>query len=129
MGYDKPMGEKSGAATADVVRRFNEATNRHDVAAMMALMSDDVVFENTTPPDGRRFEGQRDVREAWEELFAGSPGARFETEDLVAHADRCVVRWRYLFDGEHPDGGHVRGVDLFRVRDGKVTEKLSYVKG
>jgi hypothetical protein len=25
--------------------------------------------------------------------------------------------------------GHVRGVDLFRVRDGKVAEKLSYVKG
>jgi hypothetical protein len=27
------------------------------------------------------------------------------------------------------DGGHVRGVDMFRVRDGKVAEKLSYVKG
>ena len=25
--------------------------------------------------------------------------------------------------------GHVRGVDVFRVRDGKVAEKLSYVKG
>jgi hypothetical protein len=25
--------------------------------------------------------------------------------------------------------GHVRGVDLFRMRDGKVAEKLSYVKG
>jgi len=24
---------------------------------------------------------------------------------------------------------HIRGVDLFRVRDGKVAEKLSYVKG
>ena len=27
------------------------------------------------------------------------------------------------------NGGHVRGLDLFRVRDGKVAEKLSYVKG
>jgi hypothetical protein len=25
--------------------------------------------------------------------------------------------------------GHVRGVDIFRVRDGKLAEKLSYVKG
>ncbi|MBS1243923.1 MAG: hypothetical protein H6R41_460, partial [Deltaproteobacteria bacterium] len=24
---------------------------------------------------------------------------------------------------------HIRGVDVFRVRDGKVAEKLSYVKG
>jgi len=25
--------------------------------------------------------------------------------------------------------GHVRGVDVFRVREGKVAEKLAYVKG
>jgi hypothetical protein len=25
--------------------------------------------------------------------------------------------------------GHVRGVDIFRMRDGKVAKKLSYVKG
>ena len=27
------------------------------------------------------------------------------------------------------DGGHVRGVDVLRFRDGKVSEKLSFVKG
>ena len=43
--------------------------------------------------------------------------------------DRCVVRW--VFRWQEADGrpGHVRGVDLFRVRDGKVAEKLVYVKG
>ena len=25
--------------------------------------------------------------------------------------------------------GHVRGVDVFRVKDGLISEKLSYVKG
>jgi hypothetical protein len=35
-----------------------------------------------------------------------------------------IVRWRYRWDG-----GHVRGVDVFRVRDGRVAEKCSYVKG
>jgi hypothetical protein len=39
-------------------------------------------------------------------------------------ADRVVQRWRYAwFDG------HIRGVDVFRIRDGLVCEKLSYVKG
>jgi hypothetical protein len=38
------------------------------------------------------------------------------------------VRWRYTW--MNPDSqGHVRGVDVFRVQDGKVAEKLSYVKG
>jgi hypothetical protein len=35
-----------------------------------------------------------------------------------------VVRWRYAWGD-----GHVRGVDVFRVRGGLVAEKLSYVKG
>jgi hypothetical protein len=34
------------------------------------------------------------------------------------------VRWRFDWGS-----GHVRGIDLFKVRDGKVAEKLSYVKG
>ena len=48
------------ASTVDTIQRFNEATNRHDVREMMALMTDDVVFENTIPPpDGERREGRR----------------------------------------------------------------------
>jgi hypothetical protein len=40
-----------------------------------------------------------------------------------------VLRWRFTWS--EPDGspGHVRGVDVLRMRDGKVAEKLSYVKG
>ena len=37
---------------------------------------------------------------------------------------RVVQRWRYSWVD-----GHVRGIDVFRVRDGLVSEKLSYVKG
>ena len=40
-----------------------------------------------------------------------------------------MLRWRFTWS--EPDGspGHVRGVDVLRMRDGKVAEKLSYVKG
>jgi hypothetical protein len=34
-----------------------------------------------------------------------------------------------VFDCEHPEAGHVRAVDVLRVADGKIAEKLSYVKG
>jgi ketosteroid isomerase-like protein len=112
-----------------VVQRFNAAFNRHDVDGIMALMTDDCVFENTRPaPDGTRVEGAAAVRECWRQLFANSPQARFEFTDMFAAGDRCVVRWTYHW--VKPSGaGHVRGVDILRVRDGKVAEKLSYVKG
>jgi ketosteroid isomerase-like protein len=112
-------------ATLNVIERFNDAFNRHDVDEIMAQMTDDCVFEDTDPaPDGTRHTGQAAVRAAWEELFASTPSARFETEEAFACGDRCVVRWRYTWRD-----GHVRGIDVFRVRDGKVAEKLSYVKG
>lgn len=116
-------------ATLAAINRFNAAFNRHDVDAIMAAMTDDCVFENTyPPPDGRRFEGQAAVRGAWEELFRASPDADFETEELFVADDRCMARWIY----RHTKDGtmhHIRGVDVFRVRDGKVAEKLAYVKG
>ena len=111
-----------------VVERFNAAFNRHDLAAVMALMSEDCVFEGTAPPDGRRYVGSAAVRGAWAELFASSPDAWFDTEETIAAGDRVVVRWRYRW-GPGGSGGHVRGVDVFRVAGGLVAEKLAYVKG
>ena len=116
--------------TLDVIDRFNEAFNRHDVEGIMALMTNDVVFENTSPrPDGERYDGQESVRGFWEQFFASSPNARFDTEDIFAGVNRCTVRWIYNWIDADGKRGHVRGVDVFRVRDGKVAEKLSYVKG
>jgi hypothetical protein len=51
------------------------------------------------------------------------------TEEIFAAKDRCVVRWRYDWASKDGTSGHIRGVDLFRVHDGKVAEKLAYVKG
>lgn len=122
------MQDADGAATQAVVERFNEAFNRQDVEAVMAAMTDDCVFESTAPsPDGVRHEGAAAVREVWKQLFAASPGGVFEGEEIFAAGDRCVVRWRYRWTGATP--GSVRGVDVFRIRDGKVAEKLAYVKG
>lgn len=116
-------------ATRAAIERFNAAFDRHDLEAVMAAMTPDAVFENTRPaPDGTRVEGAAAVREAFAAFFERSPQASFETEELVVAGDRAVVRWTYRWVREGQPG-HVRGVDVFRVRDGKVAEKLSYVKG
>jgi ketosteroid isomerase-like protein len=126
---EKSMDQAVSSLTRSAVERFNEAFKRHDVDAIMACMTSDCVFENTRPaPDGTRLVGEVAVRAYWEEFFARSPQARFDVEEIFAAGDRCVVRWLYSWirDGKP---GHVRGVDVFRVRGGKVAEKCSYVKG
>lgn len=116
-------------STLDVVQRFNDAINRHDAAAVAALLADDTVFENTAPaPDGTRLVGKAAVAAYWERWFVSNPDARFEAEDVVVAGDRCTVQWIYR---KTRDGKpwHLRGMDLLTVRHGKIAAKLAYVKG
>ena len=106
--------------------RFTAALNAHDLDAAIALVTDDIVFESTSPsPDGARYQGRAAVAQVWGDLLASTPKARFTVEEQFSDgSERAVVRWRYDW-GE----GHVRGVDIVRVRDGRLAESLAYVKG
>ena len=121
---------QNGKLTARlVIERFNEAFNRHDADALAPLLTDDTVFEDTSPaPDGRRIEGKAAVVAFWRGWFARNSDAQFEAEEMIVSADRVVVRWVYrkIRNGQP---WHLRGVDVFTVRDGKVAAKLAYVKG
>jgi uncharacterized protein (TIGR02246 family) len=115
---------------AQLVVRFNDALNAQDVDAMMRLMTEDCVFENTYPaPDGMRYAGQPAVRAFWEEFFHTAREPRIEIEDIFALGERCVMRWTFRWTDARGQPGHVRGVDLYTVRGGLIAEKLSYVKG
>lgn len=116
-------GATEDAGTEEVVRRFNAAWGAHNLAAALALISDDCVFESTSPPDGQRHAGPAAIRAAWQPIF-DDQASRFTVEDSFAAGSHVVQRWRYDWDG-----GHIRGVDIFAVRDGLVTEKIAYVKG
>jgi ketosteroid isomerase-like protein len=115
--------------TLAAIEKFNLAFNAHDTEGVMGMMTEDCVFENTSPiPDGTRVEGAQAMKVFWEKFFANSPDAHFEAEDIFAAGNRCTVRWIYR---KTKDGKpwHLRGVDVFKIRDGKVAEKFSYVKG
>lgn len=113
-----------------IVLEFNEAFNRHDVPGMMQLMRDDCVFENTSPaPDGTVYSGKEAVTQFWLDFFRESPQAHIEIEDIFGLGIRCVMRWKYEWVDAAGHKGHVRGVDVFRVENGLICEKLSYVKG
>ena len=109
----------------DTIERFHDALNRRDLGALGDLITDDCVFETTSPaPDGTRHAGRQAVLAAFGVFFTESPAAHFEVEEMFGAGDRVVVRWLYSW----PDG-HVRGVDVLRVRARRVAETLAYVKG
>ena len=130
MATEKAALDHATAEILSVVDRFNEAFNRHDVDGIMDPMSNDCVFESTGPqPDGEWFTSQAAMRDLWNRFFASTPTSRFETGEIFAAVDWCVVRRVFNWTNDNGQPGHVRGVDLFKVRNGKVAEKLAYEKG
>jgi len=124
-GRDPEWGPNHAA-----LAKFSAAFGSGDVDAIMALMTDDCVFEATGPaPDGVRHEGAAALRAVWDELFGQTQDPVFTEEEAFVAGDRGVLRWRFDWADGQGVPGHVRGVDVLRLRHGKVAEKHSYVKG
>ena len=116
-------------ATRATIERFNDAFNKHDADGLATFLTEDTVFEDTSPaPDGRRIEGKAAVVEFWRGWFLRNSDARFEAEEVIVSGNRGTVLWVY-HKKRNGQAWHLRGVDVFTVRDGKIAAKLAYVKG
>jgi steroid delta-isomerase-like uncharacterized protein len=113
------------------VARFNTVWNRHDLDGILAMMTDDVVFEASFGKDpwGARVVGQAAVREFLEDMFRRIPDVRWDEIRHFACPELAVVEW--LTTGT-PRGGtryEVQGCDVLALRNGKIAAKRSYRKG
>lgn len=116
--------------SADVVGRFGAAWEAWDLDAIMALLAEDAVFESTGPaPDGRRIEGAAAIRDEWAAMFRDTRDPEFRFEESFVSGERATARWTFSWTDDDGSRGHVRGADVMRLRDGRIVEKLSYVKG
>lgn len=73
-----------------VIERYNDAWNRHDLDAIIALHAPDMVFENHTA--GERAEGAH-VREHIAGIFAAWPDIAFRSRRLYVRDDLVVQEW------------------------------------
>jgi len=118
---------------ADLVKlldRFADAWNRHDLDALMSMMTDDCVFEASagTQVNGQKSQGTRAVRAAYAAVFEAFPDARWANPRHFITGNRGVSEW--TFTGTRADGTRVEvtGCDLFTFRDGRIAVKNSYRK-
>src|SRR5688572_2762932 len=133
MDSQRRTGGRDTQSEADLftlLDRFAEAWNRHDLDALMSMMTDDGVFEASAGPqvDGQRSEGTQAVRAAFAAVFDAFHDAHWASARHFIAGDRSVSEW--TFTGTQKDGKHVEvtGCDLFTFRDGKIAIKNSYRK-
>lgn len=114
----------------ELLGAFADAWNRHDLDALMSMMTDDCVFEASAGPDvdGQRAEGKPAVRAAFAAVFDAFPDAQWTNPRHFIAGDRAVSEW--TFSGTKKDGTRVQvnGCDLFTFSGGKIAIKNSYRK-
>ncbi|HET7619873.1 MAG TPA: nuclear transport factor 2 family protein [Vicinamibacterales bacterium] len=124
------MTNRSPTPLLDLLDRFAEAWNRHDLDALMAMMTDDCVFDASAGPhvEGERAEGAQAVRAAFAAVFEAFPDAHWANARHFVSGLRGVSEW--TFSGTRKDGRRVEvnGCDLFTFRDGRIAVKNSYRK-
>jgi steroid delta-isomerase-like uncharacterized protein len=128
--HDSERTPRPDADLFTLLDRFADAWNRHDLAALMSMMTDDCVFDASAGPQvyGQRSEGQPAVRAAYAAVFDAFPDARWVDPRHFIAGSRGVSEW--TFTGTHRDGTRVEvtGCDLFTFRGGRIAVKNSYRK-
>lgn len=124
------MEQSDKEVTEDFLRSFADAFNAHDINAVMSHMTDDCIFEASAGPDfnGEKFTGQKQVKKAFEDVFATYPDAHWDNPVHCISGNRGFSEW--IFTGTKSDGTKVEvtGCDLFTFKDGKIAIKNSYRK-
>jgi steroid delta-isomerase-like uncharacterized protein len=118
------------------IRRYADAWNRHDVEAILALHTDDAVFENHT--SGGLAVGKDEIRKLIEGVFATFPDLKFATRRLYLGEGVAVLEWTATATHAKPvtragrtfppSGKELswNGLDVMPMRDGLVARKDVY---
>lgn len=118
------------------IDRYSDAWNRHDVDAIIALHTDDSVFENHT--SGGIAVGKAEIRKLIEGVFATFPDLRFSTRRAYVREGVAVLEWTATATHANPitRGGQTYppsgkklswdGMDVLPTRDGLVARKDVY---
>src|SRR5689334_13308365 len=83
-----------------VIDRYNDAWNRHDVDAILAMHTEDSVFENHT--SGGHAVGREAIRKTIEGVFRVFPDLRFEGRRLYVRDDLVVQEWTAVATFSNP---------------------------
>src|SRR5712691_4057100 len=110
-----------------IVRRYREAHNANNLAALDEIVVADIISHSAIPGLPPGLEGGKMVHMMFMSAF---PDSHITTEDLIADGDKVVERFTFhgtntgSFMGAPATGKHVAssGMSVFRIAGGKIVE-------
>ena len=109
-----------------MVERLCDATNRHDLDAIVDCFAPDYRNETPTHPS-RGFQGREQVRRNWGQILAAVPDVSATVLRSVADGDAVWSEWEMR--GTRRDGAAhlMRGVIVFGVQDRRANWARFYL--
>ena len=107
-----------------LIQRYFDAFNRHDIEGVMACFHDDPVIVDA---EGRRLAGRGEVRRSYETSFALFPDGHCDLRSCTGNDGRGMAE--SLFHGTRPREGKVVeavGVEVLEIVAGKIKEIRDY---
>jgi taurine dehydrogenase small subunit len=107
----------------ELIERYNQAWNDHDVETLAAFHAPDVVFHNYSADE--RVEGADAVKEHIAGILSSYPDLQFRGRRLYAREGLVVSEWTATAtrDGQKYEWD---GIDVFPIEDGKIKRKDVY---
>jgi limonene-1,2-epoxide hydrolase len=114
-------------AAMDVVERLVEATNSHDLDALVACFA--TGYRNETPAHpARGFVGREQVAANWRQIFAAVPDVTATITASAADGDTMWSEWEMR--GTRGDGSAhlMRGVIVFEIDGDEIAAARFYLE-
>jgi ketosteroid isomerase-like protein len=110
-------------AEEQLIKRYFDAFNRHDLEGVVACFHDQAVLDG---PSGNRRVGLAEVRRSYETEFALYPDAHCDLRVCTGNSGRGVAE--SYFTGTRAGHGKVEavGAEVMEIVDGKIKEIRDY---
>lgn len=122
-----PEGFNSKQAESTVLA-FLAAWSAQDLPRVVEMFDEHAIFKASIGPEpGQTYIGRGEIEPAIRAMFERSAGTEFEVSQIFQIEGGAVVTW--IATSAAP-GARAKspGIDLFQVRDGKITLKDAYRK-
>ena len=110
---------------ADLIARHDAAWNAHDLDGLVALYTDDVVFQNHTAGEDA-VSGREAVLAHIGGIFERWPDLRFSSRRLYLSTDLCTSEWTARATTAEGRRLEWDGVDVMPIRAGAIARKDVY---
>jgi len=116
--------------TIEILERYSDAWNEHDIEKIMLHMAENCIFLTGGGAEryGGQYQGQVAVSERFELVWKEFPDVHFTNLSHFLEGNRGCSEWTFVATSSNGNKVEIDGCDLFTFRGDKIAIKNTFLK-